>query len=128
MNHSHTPASTIRYGRKLVNAGITGIRNGQDSARRERPLSTIATEAVQSSLALAAMGACVGILSTCLTPHRNRFSKAVVLGSVGSVLGFFAGFSWKTRNVTSSVALFAARELRKARDERWLELNPIDYA
>jgi len=47
---------------------------------------------------------------------------------VGSVLGFFAGFSWKTRNVTSSVALFAARELRKARDERWLELNPIDYA
>lgn len=128
MNRSQTVTSPVGYGRKLLNAGIAGIRSGQDSARGEQPLSTIATEAAQGSLTLAAMGACVGLVSSCLLHRRNSLSKAVVLGSVGSALGFFAGFSWKTRSVTSSMAQAAARELRKARDERWLELNPIDYA
>ena len=128
MNRSRSMHSSVQYGRKLVSAGISGIRNGQDSARGEQPLSTIAAEAAQGSLTLAAMGACVGLVSSCLLHRRNSLSKAVVLGSIGSALGFLAGFSWQTRNVTSSMAQSAARELRKARDERWLELNPIDYA
>ena len=74
------------------------------------------------------MGACAGLLSSCLLYRGKRFSNAVILGSVGSALGFFAGFSWKTRDITSTVAHSAAREVRRARDEHWLELNPIDYA
>ena len=128
MYRSQSLTSGVRYGRKLVSAGITGLRTGQDSARGDRPLSEIASEAAQGSLMLAAVGACAGLLSSCLLHRGKRFSNAVVLGSVGSALGFFAGFSWKTRDVTSSVAHSAAREVRKVRDERWLEMNPIDYA
>ena len=128
MTHSQSLTSGVRYGRKLVTAGITGVRTGQDSARGERRLSRVATEAAQGSLALAAVGACAGLLSSCLLPRGKHFSNAFILGGVGSALGFFAGFSWKTRNVTSTVAHFAAREVRRARDEHWLELNPIDYA
>ena len=128
MDHAQSFAGNIRYGRSLVNAGITGIRSGQDSARGERRLSKVAADAAQGSLAMAAVGACVGLLSSCLVPRGNRLSNAVALGSVGSALGFLAGFSWKTRDVTSSVAHSAAREVRRARDEHWLETNPIDYA
>ena len=125
MNHSQS-AST--YGRKLVNAGITGIRSGQDFARGAQPLSKIAAEAARDSLTLAAIGACVGLLRSQFAEKRDQPAKALALGALGSVLGFCVGFGWKTRKVTSSVAHLTARELRRARDERWLELNPIDYA
>jgi hypothetical protein len=128
MSDSQSATSSIQYGRQLVSASIAGIRSGQDSARGEQRLSAIAADAARSSLAIAAVGACVGLLSSCLVRRNNRLSSAVVLGGLGSALGFFAGFSWKTRNVTSSVAHSAARELRRTRDEHWLELNPIDYA
>jgi len=128
MSHSLTAPSRVRYGRNLVRAGITGIRNGQDTARGERPLSTMAADAAQGSLGLAVVGACLGLLGSCLMRRRRHLSNAVVFGTLGSAVGFIAGFGWKTRNVTSSVAHSTARELRRARDEHWLELNPIDYA
>jgi hypothetical protein len=128
MNRSRPVTSTLHYGKKLVNAGITGVRSGQDSARGEQKLSTLAAEAARSSLALAAVGAGAGLLGLCLSQRRNRLAKVVALGTLGSALGFVAGFSWKTRKVTSSVARSTARELRRARDEHWLERHPIDYA
>jgi hypothetical protein len=63
-----------------------------------------------------------------LGPQDPKDPEALALGTLGSALGFVAVFGWKTRNVTSSVAHSTARELRKARDEHWLESNPIDYA
>lgn len=128
MDHARSFTGNLRYGRSLVNAGITGIRTGQDSARGDRRLSKVAAEAAQGSLAMTAVGACVGLLASCLLPRSNRLAKAIALGGVGSALGFLAGFSWQTRDVTSSVAHSAAREVRRARDEHWLETNPIDYA
>ena len=128
MNHSETANGMFRYGRKLVSASVTGIRNGQNSARGDQTLSALATDAAQRALGLAVVGACVGLVSSCLTGRRNRLSNAIALGALGSAVGFFAGFSWKTRNVTSSMAYSAAREVRKVRDEHWLERNPIDYA
>jgi hypothetical protein len=127
MNHSHA-ASRVKYGRKLVNAGITGIRNGQDSARAEQSLSKLAADAARDSLALAAIGACIGLLRSQIAEKHDRPSKVLALGAIGSVIGFCVGFGWKTRKVTSTVAHSTAREFRRARDEHWLELNPIDYA
>ena len=127
MNHSHA-ATRVKYGRKLVNAGITGVRNGQDSARGDESLSKIAAEAARDSLTLAAIGACVGLLRSHFSETRDRPAKALALGALGSAIGFCVGFGWKTRKVTSSVAHSTVRELRRARDEHWLELNPIDYA
>lgn len=128
MNHSPSVTRTARYGRKLVKAGITGIRSGQDFARGEQSLFALAAQAARGSLVLAAVGACIGLLRSQLTDRRSRPANAITLGILGSAIGFAAGFSWKTRKVTSSVAHSTARELRKARDEHWLERNPIDYA
>ncbi|HEX8895778.1 MAG TPA: hypothetical protein VF783_20810, partial [Terriglobales bacterium] len=72
--------------------------------------------------------ACVGLLRSQFVEKRDRPAKVLALGALGSVLGFCVGFGWKTRKVTTSVAHSTARELRRVRDERWLELNPIDYA
>ena len=120
--------STLRYGKQLIDAGVNGICVGQDEARGEGSLSAVAADAARGSLALAAVGAGIGLLHSCMTARRNRLSSAFVFGLAGSALGFTAGFFWKTRKVTVSVANSTARELRKARDTRWLELNPIDYA
>ena len=128
MNHSPSATSPLRYGRKLFHAGITGICTGQDFARREESLSSLAAEAARGSLAPAAVGACVGLLRSCLSSRRNRLPKVLALGLAGSALGFSVGFAWRTRKITVSVVNSAALELSKVRDEHWLELNPIDYA
>lgn len=128
MIHPHSETVSIRYGRRLVNAGLTGFRIGQDSARGDRSLSSMAAEAAQDSLVLALIGGSFGLLSLAVINPRKRLLNVVALGSLVGALGFVAVFGWKTRTIISSVAHSAARELRKARDEHWLELNPIDYA
>lgn len=128
MNHSLAQTGAVRYGRNLVSAGIAGIRRGQDAARGDQQLSAIAVDAAQRSLGLAVVGACVGLVTSCLIRGRKRMSNAIALGAVGSFVGFAAGFSWTTRKVTSNVVHSTAKEIRRARDEHWLELNPIDYA
>ena len=49
-------------------------------------------------------------------------------GIVGGVLDSSAGFAWKTRELTESMARSAGKEIGVARDQRWLERHPIDYA
>ena len=128
MNSPHSLASTLTYGRQLVDAGIAGIRRGQDSALNGQPLSALAADSARDSLKLAVAGACLGLLPTYILGRRRRCSTVLAFGALGSTVGFVAAFSWKTRKVASTLAHSAARELRRARDEHWLEMNPIDYA
>jgi hypothetical protein len=127
MNAIASPETTLSYGRKLINAGISGIRNGHNDFGPEF-ISDAMVAAVPDSLALAAVGATLGVLPALLVRRRPRVSTMVALGALCSAAGFCLGFSWKTRKVTSSLAHSALREVRKAKDEHWLELNPIDYA
>jgi hypothetical protein len=127
MNHNAPPATRLAYGRKLVNAGIAGIRSGRENFNPQRA-SALVTSSAEESLKLAVMGACLAVLPACLMRRRPRVSTALILGAAGSALGFCAGFSWKTRKLTSSLAHSAAREVRRVKDEHWLETNPIDYA
>jgi len=124
-----TPATTkLAYGRRLVNAGISGIRTGRENFDPQRA-SALVSNSAEESLKLAVVGACLGILPACLMRRRSsRLSSALVLGAAGSALGFCAGFSWKTRKLTSTLARSAVREVRRVKDEHWLETNPIDYA
>jgi len=128
MNHSHSVSSAAEYGRKLVRAGVAGVRQGHDSVLHGQPVSTLVANSARHSLKMAAAGACLGLLRYCMVRRRENLSRSVAVGALGSALGFAAGFSWKTRKLASSVAHSAADELRKARDEHWLECNPIDYA
>jgi hypothetical protein len=127
MNRPASAASTIAYGRKLVSAGISGIRMSQSAIDGES-VSAVMADSARDSLKLAVAGACLGLLPSCLSSRRRRLSSALALGAAGSAFGFVVGFTWKTRKVTSSIAHSAARELRRVGDEHWLEGHPIDYA
>lgn len=127
MTAAASTANSLAYGRKLIHAGISGIRNGRDDIG-PASISHSMVAAVPDSLALAALGAALGVLPALLVRRRPRVPTMVALGAMCSAAGFCLGFSWKTRKVTSSLAHSALREVRKAKDEHWLELNPIDYA
>ena len=121
-----SPTSTFTYGRKLVNAGLRGVRNGRDTFDPQLA-SALVKSSAEESLKLAALGACLGMLPALLV-RRHRTATAVACGALGSALGFCAGFSWKTRDLTSTLAHSAMREVRRVNDERWLEKHPVDYA
>jgi|SRR5580698_9429663 hypothetical protein len=115
------------YGRKLVHAGISGIRSGYREFDPALASALVANSAEQS-LKLAFTGACLGILPAVVLARRSRTASSILFGTLGSVLGFAVGFSWKTRPLTSKLAHSALHEVRRAKDEHWLETNPIDYA
>jgi len=128
MDHSESVAGSVSYGRKLFNAGVAGIRAGQQSALAGQSVSELAVDSARDSLKVAVAGAFLALLPACFVAKRHRFSTALAMGALGSALGFFAGFSWKTRKLTSSLAHSALKEIHRTSDERWLELHPIDYA
>jgi hypothetical protein len=114
------PSKTkLHYGRALVHSGLSGLRSGRDSQLEGRRLS--------AALSLAALGACAGLLG--FHRHdRRSISRTVVFVVAGSAIGFAAGFTWKTRNLTASMARSAMKEMGTVRDEHWIEKHPIDYA
>ena len=118
----------LRYGRSLANSGAAGMRSGRDAYLNGKPLGAVLTQKARASLGLAAIGACAGLLQCFVSGRDRRIPKSIALGAVGSAIGFFAGFTWKTRDLTASMVQGAARNMGSVRDERWLERHPIDYA
>lgn len=127
MSSTLSTTTRLAYGRKLVSAGISGVRSGHQSFDPQRA-SALITSSAEESLKLAAVGACLGMLPAIMMRRHSRGKSAVILGALGSALGFCAGFSWKTRKLSLSLAHSAMHEVHRAQDERWLETNPIDYA
>lgn len=118
----------LRYGRSLANSGAAGMRRGRDAYLNGKPLGAVLSQKARASLGLAAVGACAGLMQCLLSGRRNRVPKSLVLGAVGSAVGFFAGFTWETRDLAASMVQGAAKSMSAARDEHWLERHPIDYA
>ncbi len=118
----------LRYGRSLANSGAAGMRTGRDAYLKGVPLGKVLTQKARASLGLAAIGACAGLLQCMVSSRGRRIPKTLALGAVGSAIGFLAGFTWKTRDLTSSMVHGAAKNMGSARDEHWLERHPIDYA
>ena len=127
MNSDSSTTNGFAYGRKLINAGISGIRSGRQELG-PGSVSNCVVAAVPDSFKLAVAGACLGLLPGLLMRRRSRTSTTIALAAAGGALGFCAGFTWKTRKVTGNLAHSALREVRKVNDERWLERHPIDYA
>ena len=74
-------------------------------------------------MSVAAIGACAGLLRF----RRRSISRTVAYGVAGSAIGFVAGFTWKTRDLTASMARSALKEMGAVRDEHWIEKHPVNY-
>ncbi len=127
MNYTKSASDKLTYGRKLVNAGISGVRAGRKEFTSERA-SVLVTNSAAESLKLALLGTFLGAVSAGMLRRRSQGINAFLFGITGGMVGFLAGFSWKTRTLTSTLAHSAMHEVRQAKDEHWLETNPIDYA
>jgi len=122
MAHNDSLAETLEYSRTLLEAGMTGLRNAQSNNSSFNP--DIAS-AARGALKIAAIGAGVALLRPNLSEHRNRRMRTAMCCAV---LGFCAGFAWRTRRLTGTIVDSASKEISKARDQHWLQLNPVDYA
>lgn len=120
--------SKFDYGRKVLNSGLEGARSGREAFLNGRPFIPFLSESVRNAWQPAAIGACIGVLSS-YPGNRQKFaSRAFACGLVGGAIGFFAGVTLKGRTLTASVACGALRSVSRVRDEHWLERHPIDYA
>jgi hypothetical protein len=128
MESNGTVGTYLRYGRSLANSGAAGMRSGRDTYLNGKPLGALLTQKARASLGLAAIGACAGLLQCFSSGRDRRIAKSIALGAAGSALGFFAGFTWRTRDLTASMVQGAAKNMGSVRDEHWLERHPIDYA
>ena len=52
--------------------------------------------------------------------RRSQGTNAFLFSITGGMVGFLAGFSWKTRTLTQTLADSAMHEVRQAKDEHWL--------
>jgi hypothetical protein len=77
----------------------------------------------------AVIGAYVGALGASLG-QRRKPRYGVVLGAslLGAAIGLSTGMAWGTRRLAGDMARSAKKNIDTARDARWLEKNPIDYA
>jgi hypothetical protein len=116
--------SDLSYFRQLVGAGWDGIA----SARQELNSGVFPSPRQAVLWTPAAIGATIGVLGPRLIGNRKSASSMAMGGLVGSVLGFGAALAWSSRRFTGPAARKAVRNVNAARDARWLETHPINYA
>jgi hypothetical protein len=120
--------SEVEYGRKVFSSGLAGARTGGEAFLKGRPLTPFLSKAVRNASTPAAVGAVLGVLSS-YPGNRQRFAnRAFTFGVLGWAVGLSLSIAWQSRGLTASVASGALRNIGRARDEHWLERNPIDYA
>jgi hypothetical protein len=117
-------ASDIAYFKDLTRAGLDGIA----SARNETSGGVFTPASKTATWTPAAIGAAIGILSTCFNKDRRSVPRAAIGGLVGSALGFGGGVAWSSGFFTGTAARRAIGGVNSVRDARWLERHPIDYA
>jgi len=93
---------------------------------KDEPAGSVLSHSVRKSWKPAAIGACLGVLAS-VWKRDPKPSTALRSGFVGTTLGLAGGVVWNSRSVTGAVVRGAIKNVNAARDERWLELNPIDY-
>lgn len=118
--------SNADYGRRLVLSGIEGARSAHEEFGDS--LAPDLAESVQSALAPAVLGACIGVLAGNPTSREKSVGRAVVFGLIGGAIGLGAGLAWESRRLTARVVDRALKNIGRARDEQWLIRNPINYA
>lgn len=128
MNLREWSKSDFDYGCKLLNSGLEGARSGREAFLDEKPLTPFSNGAARNALSVAAVGACIGLLGSYLGNRHKSASRAFAFGIFGGAIGFGVGIAWGNRGLGASVVSGAWKNIGRARDEHWLERNPIDYA
>ena len=120
--------SEMEYGRRVLDSGLEGARSGREAFFEGKSPAPFLTQSVRNAIGPAALGACIGVLSSCPKHERRSAGRAVAFGLVGGVLGLAAGLLWESRELVASIAAGALQNIGRARDEHWFERHPIDYA
>lgn len=124
METAHRIGSDVAYAKRLIGAGWNGISD----ARHELHDQVFAPPLKRSAWTPMALGAAVGLLGTRVVVRRRTPLAMVVAGAAGLLVGLGAAAAWTSRRFTREAGRAAAQRVGAARDARWLELNPIDYA
>ena len=128
MNFLESSKSSVDYGQRLVNSALEGAHQGEDEFLKDESLAPYLSESARHAFAPAVVGAFLGVLGGSIGNRRRSPGRALAFGVLGGVIGFGAGVIWENREFTASVASGAWKKISQARDEHWLEKNPIDYA
>ena len=118
----------VEYGRKILASGVEGARSGEEKFLHVRQLRLFLNDSAQEALKPAALGACLGMLSSHLGNENSSLRRMLLFGLLGGAIGFGAGMAWESRRLTASAARGALRNIHTARDEHWLEKHPVAYA
>jgi len=128
MNPRKWSESEIEYGRKILASGLEGARLGEEAFLNGKPLRPFLNDVAHKALKPAAVGACLGVLSSLAGNRERSFGKTLLFGLLGGAIGFAAGMTWESRGLTESTANGAWQNIHKARDEHWVEKHPVAYA
>jgi hypothetical protein len=128
MKVSEWSKSSIDYGLRLLDSGLEGARSGEGEFLHGKPLAPVLEESARHALKPAALGVCIGMLSSCAGDGHKSPRKTLVFGLLGGAIGFGIGMAWGNRRLAANVAASVIRSMTKVRDEHWLENHPIDYA
>jgi len=128
MNVATWVTPEVEYGRKLFHSALEGARSGEEEFLHGRSLHRFVDESAEHALPPAAFAACIGALGGYMGSRHRSASKALACAAIIGTIGFALGLAWESRSLAVSVVSGAWRKVGRARDERWLEKNPIDYA
>ena len=120
--HNPSLSQKLAYPRALVQAGLAGLRSGEFEADRCGPEFAVAS---RSALKAAVVAAGIGLLASNVRQNPRR---AVRNALTFAGITFCADFCWNSRDVSRRALTAVRKEMSHARDQHWLELNPIDYA
>jgi hypothetical protein len=128
MNLPNWWTADVDYSRKLLSSGIAGAYCGEEEFLHGRRLTPFLNEAARNAMKPALVCACLAVLGSYRRAERLTATRAFAFGLLGGAIGFGAGVAWENRELVSSIASGAAKNIEKTRDEHWLEKHPIDYA
>jgi hypothetical protein len=120
--------SEAEYGRKVLDSGLEGALSGEEEFLHGRPLTPFLNESARKALAPAALGACIGILSSYPGNGHRSMGRMLVFGLLGGAIGLGTGVAWESRHLTASAARGALQNIHRVRDEHWVEKHPVAYA
>jgi hypothetical protein len=127
MNIKDTVKENFAYSKELLEAGIEGANSARKEVLNAEETADLFASAAQDSWQPAVFGMLAGAVCGVLADDRRPTRGVAVGGLFGAMLGFFGGFVWNTRPLTSAMARKAGRRINEVRDVRWLSKNPINY-